>query len=74
VHNVTGNDGNRAMGKDTGLNQGLIGNHTGSRQPVPFIIVHATRIELCNGFIAIIFVRSAASQMHDAAIDIVFLN
>ena len=62
------------MSEHAGLNQGLFGSHTGIRQPVPFIIVHATRIELCDGVIAIVFVSGSAPQMHNAAIDVVFLN
>ena len=74
MHNIAGNDGNGTMRKDAGLNQCLIGTHTGSRQPVPFVIVHAARIELRNGVIDIAFVSGSAPQMHDTAIDIVFLN
>ena len=74
VHNVAGNDRNGTMGEDAGLNQGLIGTHAGRWQPMPFVIVHAARIKLCNGVIATAFVSGSAPQMHNAAINIVFQN
>ena len=59
------------MHEHTGLNKDVIGAQNVGRQFVPFVIVHAARIELHN---AISFVRGPASQMNDSAGYAVLLN
>ena len=62
------------MSEDAGLNQRSFGAHERSRQSVFFVIVHSARIELCNGFIVDVVVRRSATQMHNPAVNVVFLN
>jgi len=62
------------MSEDAGLNQRLFGAHERSRQSMLGIIVHAARIELCNGFMLVVGVSRSATQMHNAAVNAVFLN
>ena len=59
-----------------GLNQCLFGTDDGIRQPVFFMVVDSARIELHNGVVATIVVRarSAAPQMHNAAIYAMLVN
>lgn len=74
MKDVRGYDGNGAMSEDAGLNQRLFGAHERSRQSVFFVIVHSARIELCNGFIVDVVVSRSATKMHNAAVNVVFLN
>lgn len=62
------------MSEDAGLNQRSFGAHDGTWQSVFFVIVHSARIELRNGFIVDAVVRRSATQMHNAAVNVVFLN
>ena len=68
------------MGEDAGLNQRLFSTHERVRQPMLNMIVHTARIELHNAMIvavavvAAVAVRSAAPQMHNAAVNLVFPN
>lgn len=74
MQNVAGNDGNWTMGEDACLNQGLFGAQNVGLQTVSFMIVHTARIVLRDGVIANVVVRNAAPQMHNAAVDVIFLN
>ena len=74
MKDVRGYDGNGTMSEDAGLNQRSFGAHDGTWQSVFFVIVHSARIELCNGFIVDVVVRRSATQMHNPAVNVVFLN
>lgn len=74
MKDVRGYDGNGTMGEDAGLNERLFGAHERSWQSMLSVIVHMARIELCNGFMVVVVVSRSATQMHNAAVNVVFLN